>query len=199
MQKRILEISLNRAIDEITAEAFAQEFKKLEDQRPDQINIRINSPGGSVLKGWSMVDVVLNSAIPTTAIVVGVAGSMATTLMAAANRAKIMEHGSIMVHIPYDPAGEMASDDPQLKTYASQILTLYSKRWGKTTSEVLKMMSGSGSADGTWYTAKEALTAGLVSEIIPLKNQERKRTISGMAAAMMDIHLKTSDDLNIIV
>ncbi|MBL6445662.1 Clp protease ClpP [Fulvivirga sp. 29W222] len=194
MRQRVLELNLTGTIDRACSEGFVQQFKKLEAQKPDKIYIRINSPGGSVLHGWSMVDVVMNSKIPTTAIVVGVAASMATTVMAAADKAVIMEHASLMIHNPFDPTEVTEHSSPQVKIYAGQIATLYAKRWGKHKSQIMKIMAGATGGDGTWYNAQQALDMGIVSNIITLPHQtSSQRTLPGMAATLSDIESRSSN------
>jgi ATP-dependent Clp protease protease subunit len=169
-------INLFEGINEHSAANFVSEFKWLtqyEDAK--RIDIRINSQGGSVLHGWSIVDAILTSKVPTRAICVGVAASMASVIMCVANEALMMAYASLMVHNPFYPGGKKPENgealSPQIETFRAQLIEIYMARWGKSESEVTALMDGEEGQDGTWFKADEAINMGLVSKVIPTPTQ----------------------------
>jgi ATP-dependent protease ClpP protease subunit len=172
-------INLFGGIDEYTAREFISEFNWLVALEPKRIDIRINSAGGSVLHGWSIVDAILTSPVPTRAIVVGVAASMASVVMTAADESFIMDYASVMVHNPFYSNGSKPDvDDPQLATFRAQLIALYTKRWDKTEEEVADLMDGKEGHDGTWFKASDAKKLGIVSTVISTPSQHSNKFFS---------------------
>lgn len=173
-------INLFEGINEYSAANFVSEFKWLEQyENAKRIDIRINSQGGSVLHGWSIVDAIMTSKVPTRAINVGVAASMASVVMCVANEALMMAYASLMVHNPFYPGGKKPESgealSPQIETFRAQLIEIYMARWGKSESEVSALMDGEEGQDGTWFKAEEALAMGLVSQVIPTPTQHSNK------------------------
>lgn len=195
-------IKLFEAVNEDSAKRFVEEFRWLESARPKRIDIKINSAGGSVLHGWSIVDAILSSQVPTRGIVVGVAASMASVILAAADEAHMMSYASIMVHNPFFSSGEPGEGNPQLATFREQLIDLYMKRWGKPRREVEALMDGTDGHDGTWFSAREAKKLGLVSKVVKVPAQDAKRfekvSPQALAAEMAaeDIQARFQEVLN---
>lgn len=146
----------------LVASSFISEFKYLEEVS-SEIEIKINSSGGSVMSGLNIVSTILDSKTPTTARVVGIAASMASVIALAADKTVITNYGAIMWHNPFSPSGE--AEDDQIKAFSEMLKSIYSSRLGMNGDEVTAFMNGDEGKDGTWFTASEALEAGLVSEI----------------------------------
>lgn len=135
----------------------------------DVIVARINSSGGSVIQGLSMVSAVVAAKTPTLGIIEGIAASMAGVFALACKKTKINDFGRLMLHsaVIADADGNAVPDDKlsddekeDLKNMNTQLKELLSRR-DKTTAEIDEIMS-----KDTWFTAKEAKEAGLVDEII---------------------------------
>lgn len=156
-------INLFSGITEKSAKSFINDFKYLE-KISSSIQIRINSSGGSVLHGWSIVDTILNSSVPTEGVVVGVAASMASVILAVVNKPKMMEYTSIMVHNPFYTNGKPDANDKQLETMRGQLIRIYSLRWGKSQEEVEAMMDGNEGEDGTWMNCEDAIRFGVIGK-----------------------------------
>tara|TARA_R110002020_G_scaffold427797_3_gene637222 strand:- start:270 stop:1610 length:1341 start_codon:yes stop_codon:yes gene_type:complete len=144
------------------ANAFIQEFKYLETVS-SEIEIKINSSGGSVMSGLNVVSTVLDSNIPTTARIVGIAASMASVIALAADKTIIADYALFMVHNPFSPTGD--AQDAQLLAFAGMLKKIYSNRLGLDESGVEEFMNGEEGQDGTWFNAEKALEVGFVSEI----------------------------------
>lgn len=177
-EEGVATITLFTGVNEESAKRFVDEFKWLEGCEPKRIDIKINSAGGSVLHGWSIIDAIMASKVPTRAIVVGVAASMASVILAAADEAWMMSYASIMVHNPFFPSGEKtegAEVSPQIATFRAQLIDMYTKRWGKSEAEVEALMDGEEGKDGTWFKSQQAHELGIVSKVVSIEPQAAQR------------------------
>ena len=144
------------------AESFVNEFKYLESVS-SEIDIKINSQGGSVMNGLSIVNTILDSKIPTTARIVGVVASMASVIALAADKTVMSDYAVLMWHNPFSPSGEAPSD--QLMAFSAMLNKIYASRLGMSEEEVKSFMDGEDGKDGTWFNAEKAKSLGLISEI----------------------------------
>jgi len=152
-----------------TANTFVQEFKYLEGIS-SEIEIKINSSGGSVISGLNIVSTILDSNVPTVARVVGVAASMASVIALAADKTIISDYALLMIHNPFSPSGE--AGDAQLEAFAGMLRKIYTNRLGLDEEGVEAFMNGEEGQDGTWFNAEKALELGLVSEIETTSRQD---------------------------
>jgi len=152
--------------NDIDGNWFARELNYLGDNY-DKINIRVNSNGGLVSQGLSVVAEMLVSRAQITVTVDGIAASMAAVIIAAADNVKINDFAKLMIHSPFyvDENGtEMKSlskkDKRGLEMIKDTLVKLLMKR-GISEEDVLRMMK-----TDTWFTADEALEAKLVDEVV---------------------------------
>ncbi len=146
----------------VTAKDFQSLLKDVPKGR--QINLRVNSPGGSVFDGAAIYNMIAARREDVTAFVDGLAASMASVIVMAAGKVVMAENSMMMIH---DPIGAAYGGSEDLRKMADvldkigvTISGAYEKKTGKTSEEVLAAM-----ADETWFTAKEAKAFGLVDEI----------------------------------
>ena len=175
VQNGISVINLFAGIDEYTAMCFTDEFRYLENIS-SAIQVRVNSAGGSVLHGWSIVDIILNSSVPVEIVVVGVAASMASVITVAADNSKIMDYASVMVHNPFYSSGSiMDVEDQQLKVFRESLVKMYTARLEMSREDIESLMDGEEGQDGTWMTAEEAVSKGFVGEVIKTPSRQKKK------------------------
>ena len=106
-------IFLGTAIDDFTANAIIAQLLYLDSDDPDkEINIYINSPGGSITAGMAIYDTMQFIASPVSTICLGQAASMAAVLLAAGAKGKryALPHARIMMHQPHGGLGGQATD-----------------------------------------------------------------------------------------
>lgn len=65
-----------------------------------EITMYINSPGGSVIDGLALYDVMAAVSCPIRTVCVGMAASMGSLLFAAGNQRDILPHAKVMIHDP---------------------------------------------------------------------------------------------------
>ena len=109
--------------DEVSNLLIAQMlFLQSEDAEKD-INLYINSPGGSVTAGLAIYDTIQFLKCPVTTYCVGQAASMGAVLLAAGTRGKrfALPNARIMIHQPWGGAQGQASD---ISIQAKEILRL---------------------------------------------------------------------------
>ena len=137
-------------------------FLQMEDPKKD-IQIYINSPGGSVTAGMAMN--FLQCDFVTYCI--GMAASMSTVLLAAGTKGKrfALPNSRVMIHQPSGGAGGQASD---IAIQAREII-----RWRKTLNDTLAKHTGKSAdqieidSDRDYYlNAEEAKTYGIVDHVV---------------------------------
>ncbi len=165
-QKRSIEMLLYGVIgDEVNGHDFAQELNWL-GREYDEITIRVNSDGGSVSQGLSIVSEMMASPAYIIAKVDGIAASMAAVVLAAADKVVMNDYAKVMVHSPYyeDEDGKKATklsakDQKALKMLKATLSQLLSKR-GIDRDTINGMMR-----TDSWFDAENALASKLVDEI----------------------------------
>lgn len=186
-------------IDEYSARNFNDEFLWLQDYvKPSKIVISINSEGGSVLHGMGTYSIIQNSPIETETIIEGIAASMGSVLWAAGTRSYMRDYSILMIHNPFynhkkDNSSENieknSEDNRQMvEAFRKQIETIYTKRFGLTKDKVRQIMDGEEGCDGTYFDAKQAVKAGILSSDNIIKTSKQvcskvKNQIEGLIEA----------------
>lgn len=152
----------------IDGEAFAYEMQWLANQS-DVISVRINSIGGSVIDGYSIVSAILNCKKPVNCYIDGLAASTAGWIAVAGKKTYMMDYGTLMMHNPN--GGE---DNKVLNLVKDTIVTILSNRTSKTADEISTMMNKE-----TWMGAKEALDNGFVDEVISSEKGKKVKIKKG--------------------
>lgn len=138
----------------INGSSFANEMQWLETQCKT-INVRINSVGGNVFDGYSIVSAILHSKCKVNTYVDGVAASTAGWIAVAGNKCYMADYGTFMMH---NPTG---GDKKVLSMIKDTIVTILSNRTKLSKEEVDDMMSVE-----TWISAEDCLKKGIVDELI---------------------------------
>ena len=144
-------------------------FLESTDAKSD-IQIYINSPGGSVYAGLGMYDTMqyINPDVAT--ICTGLAASMAAVLMCSGKKGKrtALPHARVMIHQPLGGAGGMASDIEntviEMNKLKSELYTIIGNHSGQSVEKI--------SADSDrdfWMTAHEAKAYGMIDEVLERK------------------------------
>ncbi len=166
MKDRI--IFLGTEIDDHVANIMVGQLLFLESEDPDKdINIYINSPGGSVTAGMAIYDTMQYVRCPITTICVGQAASMGAVLLTAGTkgRRKALPNARIMIHQPLGGARGQASD---IEIQAQEIL-----RMKKSLTQLLADHSGqeydrilADSDRDRFMSAIEAKEYGLIDDVV---------------------------------
>src|SRR3954469_23794859 len=153
--------------DEIANLVVAQ-MLFLESEDPDkEINLYINSPGGSVTAGLAIYDTMQYVKPPVSTICMGQAASMGALLLAAGAKGRRLSlpHSRIMIHQPSGGFGGQASD---IELHAKEILRLKAKLneiMQKHTGQPLERIEKDTDRD-YFMGAGEAKEYGLLDEVV---------------------------------
>jgi len=169
---------------------FAKELEYA-DRIYDQVTIRINSDGGLVTQGLSIISQLVQMKAYTIAQIDGVAASMSAVIPCACDEVRMNDYARIMIHSPYMVDDNMkavkmsAKDKKTAESVKGILVDLLSKR-GKSKEEISKLLN-----DETWYTADEALAAGLIHSIIATDRPELKAVSSAQLVACIQKEVDT--------
>lgn len=166
--------------DQIDGHQFAREIVYLSEVY-DNIEIKVNSEGGSVLQGISIFNAILNSTATVTVCIEGLAASMGGFLCFAADKITMNDFARLMIHDPYNPEKETNKMTPKekrgIESFTGMLAEITAIRCGDKEKAAAYMKAE------TWFTAEEAKAAGLIDEIIVTgKAQSVAAQISGIAA-----------------
>jgi len=146
-------------------------FLQMEDPKKD-INIYINSPGGSVTAGLAIYDTMQFVTCDVTTYCMGIAASMGAVLLAAGTKGKryALPNSDIMIHQVSGGAQGQASDVERQVEFMYKLKRrlngILSKHTGKSVDQVER------DADRDNYmTAEEAKAYGLVDEVVQSRKE----------------------------
>jgi len=132
------------------------------------INLYINSPGGSVSAGLAIYDTMQFLKSPVSTICMGMAASMGAFLLAAGATGKrsALPHSRIMIHQPSQSGGGGSASDIEIQ--AKEILYLRQKLNGlmaKHTGQPIEQIEKDTDRD-RWMSAEDAKAYGLIDNIV---------------------------------
>ncbi len=162
--------------DEVANIITAQLLFLESTDRGRDIQMYINSPGGSVYAGLGMYDTMQFVTPDISTICTGIAASMAAVLMCAGAPGKrtALKHSRIMLHQPSAGAGGQASDIEitvnEVKKLKKELYEVIAQHTGQTVDKV--------AADCTrdyWMTSFEAKEYGIVDEVLTVNPRKGKK------------------------
>lgn len=161
-------IFLGEGINDYVANIVTAQLLFLEStDRTRDIQMYINSPGGSVYAGLGIYDTMQFIGPEVSTICTGMAASMGAVLMCAGIKGKrtALKHSRIMMHQPSGGIGGQASDIMitvnEIKKIKHELYEIIAFHADKTTEEVAK-----DSDRDFWMSAQEAKEYGLVDEVL---------------------------------
>lgn len=164
-------IFLGEEVNEITANLIVAQLLFLEAEDPDKdIQLYINSPGGSVTAGFAIYDTIQYIKPDVSTICIGMAASMGAFLLTAGKKGKrfALPNAEIMIHQPLGGTQGQAEDirihaDRIIKT-REQINRILSERTDQPLERITK------DTDRDFFmTADEAKKYGIIDEVIEFR------------------------------
>ena len=161
-------VFLGEEVNATTASLVVAQLLYLESQDPDkEIQLYINSPGGSVTDGMAIYDTMQYIKCDVSTICVGMAASMSAFLLSSGTKGKriALPNAEIMIHQP--SAGtkgqvtDMAIHLRRLEIVKSRMNRILSENTGKP----LEVVTADCERDN-FMTAQEAMEYGLVDKVI---------------------------------
>ncbi|HEV7782863.1 MAG TPA: ATP-dependent Clp protease proteolytic subunit [Chitinophagaceae bacterium] len=162
--------------DEIANIVTAQLLFLDSSDRTRDINMYINSPGGSVYSGLGVYDTMQYVSPDIATICIGVAASMACVLLGAGTKGKraALKHSRIMMHQPSGAIGGQASDIEitvnEIRKLKKELYDVVNHHTGKTLEQIEKDFDRD-----RWMTASEAKEYGLVDEVLLMNPRKAKK------------------------
>jgi ATP-dependent Clp protease protease subunit len=162
-------IFLGTPINDDVANIVIAQLLFLDADNPGRdINMYINSPGGSVSSGLAIYDTMQFLKSPVSTMCMGMAASMGAFLLAAGSAGKRMAlpHSRIMIHQPSQSGGGGSASDIEIQ--AKEILYLKGKMNGllaKHTGQTVEQIERDTDRD-RWMSSEDAKAYGLVDGIV---------------------------------
>ncbi len=161
-------VFLGEEVNDVTASLVVAQLLFLQAEDPDKdINLYINSPGGSVTAGFAIYDTMQFIKPDVSTVCIGMAASMGAFLLAGGAKGKryALPNSEIMIHQPLGGARGQATE---IQIQAEQILKIkkkinqiLSQNTGKTPEQVAK-----DTERDNYMSAEEAKEYGLIDEVI---------------------------------
>ena len=161
-------IFLGEEVNDVTAGLVVSQLLFLESEDPDKdINLYINSPGGSVTAGMAIYDTMQYVKCDVSTMCMGMAASMGAFLLSGGTKGKrlALPNAEIMIH---QPSGGAQGQATEIEIAAEHILrtkkklnTILSENTGQPYETIVK-----DTERDTWLTAQEALEYGLIDKVM---------------------------------
>ena len=161
-------IFLGEEVNDVTAGLVVSQLLFLESEDPDKdINLYINSPGGSVTAGMAIYDTMQYVKCDVSTMCMGMAASMGAFLLSGGTKGKrlALPNAEIMIH---QPSGGAQGQATEIEIAAEHILrtmkklnTILSEYTGQPYETIVK-----DTERDNWLTAQEALEYGLIDKVM---------------------------------
>ena len=161
-------IFLGEEVNDVSASVIVAQLLFLEADDPDKdIQLYINSPGGSVTAGMAIYDTMQYIKCDVSTVCIGMAASMGAFLLAGGAKGKrfALPNAEIMIH---QPSGGARGQETEIRIVAEQILKTRERLnqiLAENTGKPLDVIAADTERDN-YMTALEAKEYGLIDEIV---------------------------------
>ena len=161
-------IFLDEEVNDVSAGLVVAQLLFLESEDPTKdINLYINSPGGSVTAGMAIYDTMQYVKCDVSTICIGMAASMGAFLLAGGTKGKryALPNAEVVIH---QPSGGAQGQATEIRIVAEQILKTKKKLneiLAANTGQPLEIIERDTERDN-YMTAEEAKAYGLIDEVI---------------------------------
>lgn len=169
-QDTVAELWLYDLIDEFGGEwgiSAAMVAEALSGIDANRLLVHINSPGGSFFEGVAIHNLLRQHSAEVHILVDGLAASAASVIAMAGSHIKMGVGSQLMIHRAsgccWGTADDMRGSAVKLDQTDADIAAIYAARAGGTPEQWMAALKVE-----TWYTAAQAVTAGLADEMTPL-------------------------------
>ena len=161
-------IFLGEEVNEVTASLVVAQLLFLEAEDPDKdIQLYINSPGGSVTAGMAIYDTMQYIKCDVSTICIGMAASMGAFLLAGGTKGKRMAlpNAEIMIHQPLGGAQGQATEIEIAAKHILQTKEKLNRILAENTGKSYEEIAADTDRDN-WKTAEEAKEYGIIDSVI---------------------------------
>lgn len=152
----------NSIWDEINPKTLIDSINDLDVQ---EIDVHINSEGGSVYGGNAIYNALRNHPAKINVFIEGLAASMASIIALSGDNVQMAENALYMIHDPWTwgegNADELRKTADRLDKAKETLINVYERKTGLDREEISSLMS-----EESWFTASEAKELGFIDEII---------------------------------
>ncbi|MFD5564522.1 head maturation protease, ClpP-related [Kitasatospora griseola] len=145
----------------VTAADFVRDLAAV---RASEIELHISSPGGEIFDGIAIANSLKSHPATVTTYVDSLAASIASVIALAGDRIVMAPNSQMMIHdgssLCVGNAADMREMADMLDRQSDNIASVYATKAGGTVEEWRTRMTAE-----TWYTAEEAVAAGLADEV----------------------------------
>lgn len=164
------EIFLTEEVNAETSNELIKQLMYLERQDSGkEITLYINSPGGEVISGLAVYDLISLMKSPVRTVCTGTAASMGAILFLAGKKREMLPHTRLMIHDPSfggssiggKKSHELRHELEKLDEVREALAKIIAEKTGRPLEEIYDVTS-----DDTFYSAEEAITFGLATGIM---------------------------------
>ena len=167
-------IFLGEEVTDLSASVIVAQLLFLEAEDPEKdIQLYINSPGGSVSAGMAIYDTMQYIKCDVSTICIGMAASMGAFLLAGGAKGKRMAipNAEIMIHQPLGGAQGQATEIEIAAKHILHTKEKLNKILAEKTGQPLDVISKDTDRDN-WMTAEEAAQYGLIDSVITARPKD---------------------------
>lgn len=161
-------VMLYDEVNDVTAGLVVSQLLFLEARDPEKdIQLYINSPGGSITAGFAIYDTMQYVKCDVSTICIGMAASMGAFLLSAGKKGKriALPNSTVMIH---QPLGGFKGQATDIKIHSDWIIDIkkrLNEMLSNATGQPLEKIKQDTERDN-FMTAKEALDYGLIDRVI---------------------------------
>jgi ATP-dependent Clp protease protease subunit len=164
-------IFLGEEVNDVSASIIVAQLLFLEAEDPGKdIQLYINSPGGSVTAGMAIYDTMKYIKCDVSTICLGMAASMGAFLLAGGAKGKrfALPHSTIMIHQPSGGAQGQATEIQIVADHIAQTKRTLNEMLAENTGQPLEVVEKDTDRDN-YMTAEEAKAYGLIDGVVEHK------------------------------
>ena len=161
-------VMLTEEVNEVTASLVVAQLLFLEAEDPEKdINLYINSPGGSVTAGMAIYDTMQFIKCDVSTICIGMAASMGAFLLAGGTKGKRMAlpNAEIMIHQPLGGAQGQATEIEIAAKHILKTKEKLNRMLAENCGQPYEVVAADTERDN-WKSAQEALEYGLIDKVV---------------------------------
>lgn len=158
-------------VDDAVASVVVAQLLYLEGQDPEKdIDLYINSPGGSITAGMAIYDTMQYIKCDVSTICIGMAASMGSFLLSSGAKGKrfALPNSEILIHQPLIGGGGLSGQCTDIKIHSDHMVrtreklnTILSQNTGKSIEQI-----NADTERDNYLTAQEAMEYGLIDKVI---------------------------------
>ena len=170
-------IFLGEEVNETTASLTVAQLLFLEAEDPSKdIQLYINSPGGSVTAGMAIYDTMQYIKCDVSTICMGMAASMGAFLLSSGAQGKryALPNAEIMIHQPLGGAQGQATEIEIAAKHILQTKEKLNKILAENCNQPYDVIAADTDRDN-WKTAQEAKEYGLIDQVITYKSDSKEK------------------------